>query len=243
MAPINHKVLNGQGKESGSIELDASIFDREATPSLVHSAVVSQRNKRRSGNHSALTKAEVSGGGKKPWKQKGTGRARAGSNTSPLWVGGGVTHGPKPRDYSNRFSKQERRYALAEALTARRREEALIVLDKLAVSSGKTKDFAALLDKLGLGEKKVLAIVPTLDSQDKELVATIRACRNIERVKLLPVSGVNVYDVVNSAAIIGSKDAIQALESKVKGVSPVKEKAEKKTAKKAAPKKSTAKKA
>lgn len=211
MSGVNYKVLSSDGKEIGSIDLDPKVFDAEVLEYMVHDAVVWQRNKKRAGTHSALTKAEVSGGGKKPWKQKGTGNARAGSNTSPLWVGGGVTHGPKPRDYTTRLSKRARRQALCSVLTFKARNEGLKIIDSLTVKSGKTRDMAKVFKNLGVAGESI-----TLIQSDNENGTNIeKVSRNIVGVKPIKVSGINVYDLLKHKYLIATKDDILALQGRI----------------------------
>lgn len=211
MSSVSYKVLSSDGKEVGTVDLDPKVFNAEVLEYLVHDAVVWQRNKKRAGTHSALTKAEVSGGGKKPWKQKGTGNARAGSNTSPLWVGGGVTHGPKPRDYTTRLSKRARRQALCSVLTDKVRNEGLKIVDSLVVKSGKTRDMVDLLKKLGVAGESI-----TLVQSDNENGAAVeRASRNIAGIKPLKVSGVNVYDLLKNKYLVVTKEDILALQGRI----------------------------
>lgn len=214
MEAVSCKVLNMEGKEIGSIDLDPEVFDAKINEALVHQAVRWQRNCKRAGTHSALRKAEVSGGGKKPFRQKGTGRARAGSNTSPLWVGGGVIHGPKPKSYEFRFNKRERRVAMASVLTDLRRSGNLLVLDDLNVESGKTRDMQAVLTKIGVGRSKA-AIVTAASDRQADTVS--RCSRNISNVVTLPVAGVNVYDLINARFLVTTRASVTQLQSRVKG--------------------------
>ncbi|MCO6431822.1 MAG: 50S ribosomal protein L4 [Deltaproteobacteria bacterium] len=210
MSGVSQKLINQQGKEAGAFELEPAVFDAAPSRSLVHATVVWQRNKARAGTHSALTKAEVSGGGKKPFKQKGTGRARAGSNTSPLWIGGGVIFPPKPRDYTSRLPRRSRQQALCEALSVKRKGEGLLILEKIELTDGKTKSCVAMFEKLGIAGKKIL-VVGEQQSDGLE-----RACRNIAKVKYLPVAGVNVYDVLNCDVLLASKSSVEALQARLK---------------------------
>ncbi len=209
METISYKILSTDGKEVGKFDLDAGIFGSKIKKSMVHDAVVSHLAKIRSGNHSALTKAEVSGGGKKPWKQKGTGNARAGSNTSPLWVGGGVTHGPKPRDYTNRFSKRAKFQALCAVLTEKATSEKLKIVDEFKVSKGKTSEFISVIKNLGLQGEKVLLIAKS----DKEVYS--RAARNIPGVKIASQESLSVYELLRAKYILGSKSDITDLQARL----------------------------
>jgi large subunit ribosomal protein L4 len=202
---------NMSGKEVGSVDLDPEVFAAKIHEAIVHETVRWQLARRRAGTHQALTRSMMKGGKKKPWKQKGTGRARAGSGVSPLWVGGASIHGPLPRDYDFRLSKRSRRQALASVLTSKVQEEKLVILDKLQIPSGKTKDFAAVLKKIGIAEQD--AIVVTAKSEDM----VTRSSRNIQKVLALSVAGVNVYDLLRHKYIVSTKDGIEALQARVKG--------------------------
>lgn len=228
MSALKQTVIDIHGKDVGSINLDPAIFGAEIDPSLVHTTVVWQRNKKRAGTHSSLTKAEVSGGGKKPWKQKGTGQARAGSNTSPLWVGGGVSHGPKPRDYTTRVSKRTRRQALCSVLSDKVKNGNLKVLESLELGSGKTKDAVKVLKGLKVEGVKI-AILVAKASEEKAskskkatkekvsaCVSICRAVRNIPGVTLLSVDAVNVYDLLAHKVLLGTKDSITELQERLK---------------------------
>ncbi|MBX7138409.1 MAG: 50S ribosomal protein L4 [Oligoflexia bacterium] len=207
------KIVNTQGKKVGDLKLDPAIFDAPELPFLIHDTVRWQRARARAGTHSSLRKAEVSGGGKKPWRQKGTGRARAGSNTSPLWVGGGVIFGPKPRDYDFRFNKRERRKALTSALSFKNRNGELIVVDKLDVTSGKTKDFVAMLEQLGIGKNSVTVLMDNVKAEgDKQ---TVLAARNLPRVRLLGVAGTNVYDLLKHKFLLCTEAGLKALSERL----------------------------
>lgn len=214
MEAINYKILSAEGKEAGQIELDPQVFGTKVNEGLVHDVTVWQLAKRRSGNASALTKAEVSGGGKKPWKQKGTGNARAGSNTSPLWVGGGVTHGPKPRDYTTRVSKRARTQALCSVLTEKRLSDKIKVVDDFNLKSGKTREFVGVLKKLGLlGEKVALLVDSSGNKAAAELVK--RAAGNIPGVAVLGLDAVNVYDLLKYKYLLSNKADLNELQGKV----------------------------
>lgn len=207
MAKISVNVLNMDGKEVGTLDLDPTVFDAPPLEHLVHLMVRWQRAKGRAGTHSTLTKGTMEGGAKKPWKQKGTGRARAGSSTSPLWVGGAVAHGPHPRSYEFRMNKQERRAALTAILSARHRDGRFIVLDSLAIKSAKTKDMAKVLKKIGATGKTCL-VIPELDA------AIARSSRNLKGVMALSTLGANVYDLVNANFVVSTKAGVEALTSR-----------------------------
>jgi large subunit ribosomal protein L4 len=210
MEGITHKVLSQAGKEVASVTLGKDVFDAPIKEDLVHATVRWQLVKRRAGTHSALTKGMMEGGAKKPWRQKGTGRARAGTATSPVWVGGAVAHGPLPREYNLRITKRARRQALASVLSDKRANDQLFVLDSLTVKDGKTKSFASVLKALGIQDKKALLVTAG------ESVETLRAVRNMKTVTSLPIEGVNVYDLLKNEVLICSKDAVAELEKRVR---------------------------
>ena len=208
----NARVIDGTGKEKGSLALTPAIFQAQIKSELVHGTVRWQRAKRRAGTHDVLTRSEMKGGGKKPFKQKGTGNARAGSIISPLWVGGAVVHGPTPRSYEFRLSKKMRKGALQSALSAKAAEGAFVVVESMTLATGKTKDAVAMLKSAGVYGTKVLVIVPNEQSDEREKF--IRGFRNIEKVTVVPVAGVNVYDLVNSSQVVCVQAAMGALESR-----------------------------
>lgn len=210
MEALTWKVLDMKGKEVGSIDLDPEVFGAPIKKQLVHEVVRWQLNKRRSGTHQALTRSMMKGGGKKPWKQKGTGRARAGSIISPLWVGGASIHGPLPRSYEHRLAKRTRRQALAAVLSYKAKEKQLFVLDELTIDSGKTKDMAAVLRNLGV-DGSSLALV--LGSKNEHVE---RCSRNLPRVLLADVGGINVYDLMRHKILLSTKEGILGLQARVK---------------------------
>ncbi len=189
-----------------SLDLPESIFSCEIKPHLMHEVVVMQLASRRSGTHSAKTRSEVSFSGAKPWRQKGTGRARAGTKASPLWRTGGVAFGPKPRDYSYSIPKKKRRSALRSALSAKHVDGAFRFFDNLSVPSGKTKDAAEFLKSLGV-DRKVLLVHDSSVSAE-----TLRAMKNIPFVRLLHVDGLNVYDVINARCILMPRTVVERVE-------------------------------
>jgi large subunit ribosomal protein L4 len=188
----------------GQIEVPAAIVAGPVRESLLHEMVKSQRASRRSGTHSTKTRAFVSGGGKKPWKQKGTGRARAGSIRSPLWAGGAVIFGPQPRNYAYRLPKSARKAALCSVLAARHGEGKLIVVDALTLPEPKTKQMVACLAGLGIEGKALIVLAQPQD-------AVMRAARNLPRVKVILVGGINVYDVLNHATLVLTREALEQL--------------------------------
>lgn len=199
------KVVNSSGKKVGTIELNAAVFEQEYNAALIHQVVVAQLANKRQGTKSTLTRAEVRGGGIKPWRQKGTGRARQGSIRAPQWIKGGVVFAPKPRDFSQKINQKMKVAALKSALSQKIRDDEIIVINEIKAENGKTKEIATVLKNLKM-EKRVLLVVGERD----ELV--IRACRNIENVTLINASLINVYDVVANANCIMTKDAIKKIE-------------------------------
>jgi large subunit ribosomal protein L4 len=191
----------------GEIELPASIFDQPLRTHLLYETVKMQRANRRRGTHSTKTRAFVRGGGKKPWRQKGTGRARQGSTRAAQWVGGATVFGPLPRDYSYRMPAEARRRALCVALSAKKREERLVIVDRLEVASGKTRDMAKAIAALGL--RSALIVVPAADAQ------LARAARNLPGVKVIQVAGVNVYDLLAHEHVIFTTDALKSLQERL----------------------------
>ena len=198
------KVLNMAGAEVGTVELNDSIFGVEPNTAVVHEVVKNHLANCRQGTQSALTRAEVSGGGRKPWRQKGTGHARQGSIRAPQWTHGGVALGPKPRDYSYTINKKVKRLALLSALSDKAANGNLIVVDKIAADEFKTKTVVAFLAAVGAGKKNLILN----DTADVKFVAS---AANIPGVKTA-VDGVNTYDVVNADKLIVSLDAAKKLE-------------------------------
>jgi large subunit ribosomal protein L4 len=200
----NVSVYNMDGKAVGSIELNDAIFGVEINEHLVHLAVVQQLANKRQGTQSAKTRAEVSGGGRKPWRQKGTGHARQGSTRSPQWKGGGVVFAPKPRDYSFKLNRKEKRIALKSALTSRVAAEKIYVLDELNFDAIKTKKMAAVLD--GLKVNKALVVLG--DKNDN----VVLSARNIPSVRTALPNTINVYDILKYDTLILTKDAVAKIE-------------------------------
>lgn len=211
MEALTWKVLNMQGKEVGTIDLDPEVFAAPLKKDLVHETVRWQLNKRRAGTHSAKTRTLKEGGKKKPWKQKGTGRARAGSSVSPLWVGGASIHGPLPHKYISRLPKRTRRQAMAAVLSAKVKQQQLVVLDDLSIKSGKTKDMAAVLEKIGVAGKKAALVLSKSD------VNVQRSSRNLKNFLSADVGAINVYDLMRHAYLISTKEGILGLQARVKG--------------------------
>ena len=203
MANVN--VLNMNGQQVGEVELVDSIFAVDVKENLVHSAVLLYLANRRQGTQSTKTRAEVRGGGRKPWRQKGTGRARQGSIRSPQWTGGGVVFAPKPRDYSFKMNRTEKRLALKSALTSRVLENKLIVLDELNLTEVKTKAMKNVVSALNL--RKALFITDGEASMNVMLSA-----RNIPNVKTAAVNNMNVYDILKYDTVVITKEALAKIE-------------------------------
>ena len=200
----NVSVYNIEGKEVGTIDLNDAVFGVEVNEHLVHMAVVSQLANKRQGTQKAKTRSEVSGGGRKPWRQKGTGHARQGSTRAPQWTGGGVVFAPTPRDYSFKLNKKERRAALKSALTSRVEEKKFIVVDEINFDEIKTKKFQDVLNNMSVS--KALVVLED-GNKNAELSA-----RNIADVKTAKTNTINVYDILKYNTVIATKAAVQAIE-------------------------------
>lgn len=200
----NVTVYNMEGKEVGSLELSDAVFGVEVNEHLVHMAVTSQLANKRQGTQKAKTRSEVRGGGKKPWRQKGTGHARQGSIRSPQWKGGGVVFAPTPRDYSFKLNKKERRIALKSVLTSRLNDNKLIVVDELKMDEIKTKKFQEVLDNL-----KVSKALVVLNENDANVVLS---ARNIPSVQTALTNTINVYDVLKFNTLVVTKAAVAKIE-------------------------------
>jgi large subunit ribosomal protein L4 len=203
------KVRNLKNKEVGDISLSDVVFGAELNESLIHAAVMNYRANARSGNSATKTRGNVSGSGRKLWKQKGTGRARIASLRSPLWKGGGNVHGPQPRDWSYQMPKKMRRGALRSALSERLREGNLIVIDEIAFTDPKTKDFLAALASLGLIENARRAKTLIVDSLDNANL--ILSSRNVQKTKVTNSFGLNIYDIIYHEKLVISKAAVEEL--------------------------------
>ena len=197
-------VYNTEGKEVEKLEISDNIFGVEINENLMHKAVVAFLANRRQGTQSALTRSEVRGGGRKPWRQKGTGHARQGSIRAPQWTGGGVVFAPKPRDYSQKINKKEAKLALFSALTSKVQDNKLIVVDELSMEAPKTKSFVTILGNLN-AEK---ALVVTEDANKN----VVLSARNIPNVKTEARAAINVYDILKYDSLVITKDAVKALE-------------------------------
>ncbi|BDF03443.1 50S ribosomal protein L4 [[Clostridium] hylemonae] len=200
----NVSVYNIEGKEVGTIDLNDAVFGVEVNEHLVHMAVVSQLANKRQGTQKAKTRSEVSGGGRKPWRQKGTGHARQGSTRAPQWTGGGVVFAPTPRDYSFKMNKKEKRAALKSALTTKVEEKKFIVVDEIAFDEIKTKNFANVLKNLDVS--KALVVL-----EDGNTNAELSA-RNIADVKTAKTNTINVYDILKYNTVIATKAAVANIE-------------------------------
>lgn len=201
----NLAVVDMEGKNVGTIELAESVFGIEPNAAVMHQMVVSYLAAQRQGTQSALTRSEVSGGGKKPWRQKGTGRARQGSTRSPQWTHGGVALGPKPRSWKVSINKKVKRIAMQSALSAKVAENELVVVDSIATGEYKTKKITAMLKALG-AEKKALIVLPNVDK------FVVESASNIQGVKTATPGTLNVYDILKYDMFIVAKDAVSIIE-------------------------------
>lgn len=200
----NVSVYNMEGKEVGTIELNDAVFGVEVNEHLVHMAVVAQLANKRQGTQKAKTRSEVSGGGRKPWRQKGTGHARQGSTRSPQWTGGGMVFAPTPRDYTITLNKKEKRAALKSALTSRVNENKFVVVDELKFDEIKTKNFKAVMNNL-----KVSKALVVLANNDQN---TVLSARNIPEVKTSLVNTINVFDILKYNTVVATKAAVASIE-------------------------------
>ena len=200
----NVSVYNIEGKEVGSIELNDAVFGVEINEHLVHMAVVNQLANNRQGTQSAKTRSEVSGGGRKPWRQKGTGQAKQGSTRAPQWTGGGIVFAPKPRDYSFKMNKKEKKLALLSALTSKVADNKIVVLDEFKLDEIKTKKFAEVMNNL-----KVSKALVVLEGENKNVVLS---GRNIPTVKVSATNEINTYDVLKYDTLVVTKAAVEKLQ-------------------------------
>ena len=198
-------VLNMAGAKVSELELSEAVFAVEPNTSAMHIAVVNYLANQRQGTQSTLTRSEVSGGGKKPWRQKGTGRARQGSTRSPQWYHGGIAHGPKPRSYRFTINKKVKRLALKSAFSAKVADNEMIVIDEIKLDAIKTKDMVKALAAVKAA-KKALIVLPEKDD------VIYRSARNIEGVKVAPVNAISVYDILNCDSLVVAKDAVAKIE-------------------------------
>ncbi|MDH3520964.1 MAG: 50S ribosomal protein L4 [Myxococcales bacterium] len=207
MATVN--VVSADNKKVGSVDLSASIFEAPVKPDLLHAEVCRQLAKRRAGTHSTKNRSRVSGGNSKPWRQKGTGRARQGTTRAPQWAGGGVVFGPVPRSYEHSLPKKVRRAALRGALSLRNREGAITVVDDLTLPEFKTRRVAEILGALSLADAGVLIVI---DQANETLEGS---ARNLQNVAVLRVAGLNVYDVLRHSKLLFTRAAVAALDERL----------------------------
>ena len=200
----NVAIYNMEGKEVGTMELNDAVFGVEINEHLVHLAAVSQLANKRQGTQKAKTRSEVSGGGRKPWRQKGTGHARQGSTRAPQWTGGGVVFAPVPRDYTIKLNKKEKRAALKSALTSRVQENKFIVVDELALNEIKTKKFVEVMNNL-----KVSKALVVLAEDDQNV---IKSASNVASVKTANAGMINVYDILKYSTVVATKAAVEKIE-------------------------------
>ena len=201
----NIKVVDMAGKEVGELTLSEKVFGASVNEAVLHTAVRAFLMNQRQGTQSTLTRTEVSGGGRKPWKQKGTGHARQGSTRAPQWTHGGVALGPKPRSYRINLNKATKRAALFGALSSKVADGSMIVVDAITASEYKTKNMVAMLEAVG-SAKKALIVLPAVDEK------VIKSCANIEGVKTTQWNTINVYDILNCDTLIVAKDAVAKIE-------------------------------
>ena len=201
----NVKVYNMQAKEVGAIELNDALFQMEYNEPLIHQAVVTRLANERQGTKSSLTRSEVRGGGKKPYRQKGTGNARQGSTRAPQWIKGGVVFAPKSRDFSKKMNVTARRTAMFSALSKKVADGEFYVVDEVAVANGKTKEMVAFLNAFNF-EKSVLVVMCNSDEK------VIRAASNLEKLQTLPVEQLNTYDIVKNAVVVLAKGSVEKLQ-------------------------------
>nr|WP_308667700.1 50S ribosomal protein L4 [uncultured Allisonella sp.] len=202
----NVTLYNVAGQAAGEIKLNDSVFGVEYNEAVIHQAVVRQMANERLGTHATLTRGLVRGGGKKPWRQKGTGRARVGSIRSPLWVGGGTVFGPTPRSHAKSMNRKARQLAVKSALSEKLRSNEIVVLDKIGFAAPKTKDAIKMLDAFHV-EGKALII-----DGDESVMNTVLSARNIPGVKAIAPSGINIYDLVHYTKLFITKSAVEKIE-------------------------------
>jgi large subunit ribosomal protein L4 len=208
-AMVKLDVVTVENRKAGSVELSPGVFETRVKPDLLHAEVRRQQAKRRAGTHSTKNRHAVAGGGIKPWRQKGTGRARQGSIRSPQWAGGGVVFGPVPRSYEHSLPKKVRRAALCAALSLRRQEGAITVVEEIALDAFKTRRVREILRALSLDGERVLIVV---DGENPKLE---RSARNLPGVAVLRVAGLNVYDVLRHAKLVLTRGAVSAIEARL----------------------------
>jgi len=202
---MNIPVYNAKGEKTSRVKVDDSVFKIEPNEDVVYRAVLAEMTNSRQGTHSTKTRSEVRGGGRKPWRQKGSGKARAGTIRSPIWRGGGVVFGPKPRDYKNRLPKKMKQLARRSALSQRVKEQAVYVIDEMIIGDPKTKDFRKLLQGLGIDEKKVTVLVGEMETN------LSLSARNMPNVFLIPAADASTYDLLDCEAVLFDKAGIKKL--------------------------------
>ncbi len=202
---MNIPVYNAKGEKTSRVKVDDSVFKIEPNEDVVYRAVLAEMTNSRQGTHSTKTRSEVRGGGRKPWRQKGSGKARAGTIRSPIWRGGGVVFGPKPRDYKNRLPKRMKQLARRSALSQRVKEQAVYVIDEMIIGDPKTKDFRKLLQGLGIDEKKVTVLVGEMETN------LSLSARNMPNVFLIPAADASTYDLLDCEAVLFDKAGIKKL--------------------------------
>jgi large subunit ribosomal protein L4 len=202
---MNAKIFASDGSEKGTAALPDELFGQQVHEHLLWLAVKSYLGNQRQGTAKVKTRGEVSGGGRKPWRQKGTGRARSGSNTSPLWPGGGRAFGPKPRDYRTELPKSQRRQALASALSLKAGENAVVVLESLAFAAPKTREMLETLKRLGLADKRTLLVLGQADEN------VVRSCRNLPNLRTTLAHQVNPYELLNCDTLLLTRDSLERM--------------------------------
>ena len=207
---MQSKVFDMKANEVGVIELNDQVFGQEYNEALIHQVVVAQMANKRQGTKSTLTRTEVRGGGIKPWRQKGTGRARQGSTRAPQWIKGGVVFAPKPRDFSKKVNKKMKAQAFRSALSTKLADNELIVLDQLVLAEAKTKAMASILKNLNCNQKTLLVVAG--EAEDANVVNVLRASGNIANLTVVNASLANVYQLVANVNVIATKDAIKQIE-------------------------------
>jgi large subunit ribosomal protein L4 len=205
----SQEVVTTENKQAGSVDLSSSVFEAAVKPHLFHAEVRRQLAKRRSGTHSTKNRALASGGGAKPWRQKGTGRARQGTIRAPQWAGGGSVFGPVPRNYEHKLPKKMRRAALRSALSHRVQEGGLTVVESLDLEEIKTRRVVEILDSLGLRGQGVLIVIPDADEKVE------RSARNIHGVSVIRAAGLNTYDVLRHGKLLMTRAAVEAVEARL----------------------------
>lgn len=200
------EIINVNGEKVKNINLKDNVFIKEPNDAVLHNAIILAQASLRQGTHATKTRSEVSGGGRKPWKQKGTGNARQGSIRATQWRGGGIVFGPQPRDYSKKMNKKERKLALKSALAYKAINKEIVVVDKIAIENAKTKEMANILTKLNIADKKVLVVIETIDEN------LYLAARNIANIKVVLPSEVNTLDVMTADVMLFEEKALEKVE-------------------------------